>query len=79
MARLQNAVGCSSPTDVAVWTEGRPDEAVAIEVKRVKAIEWADGYGTISKLHELREGMRQSALHAKLGFWRVHSLADAYN
>lgn len=58
--------------DLLVWGNRYPHQAVAIEVKRVKAIERADEDGQINKLHELLDGAKQAYRLLKLGFWLVY-------
>lgn len=58
--------------DLLAWEPGRPDEAVAIEVKRFKVVVEGGSSDRPNKVHEFKKGVRQANLLAQVGFCRVY-------
>jgi hypothetical protein len=57
--------------DILLCSQGKPEEAVAIEVKRIKCGADAVASGKPNKLGELENGASQANRLAKVGFWKV--------
>jgi hypothetical protein len=58
--------------DILLWVPGRVDEAIAIQVKRIKVGIKAVRTCRPNKLHEFEVGVRQANLLARLGFSQVY-------
>ncbi len=58
--------------DILLVVPGRPDLATAIQVKRIKAGAAAIRTGRPNKLYELKKGVRQANVLARIGFLQVY-------
>jgi hypothetical protein len=66
--------GRRGDVDILVWNPEKPEEALAFEVKRFKAILEGDEADEISKLHEFAKGVKQANRLANIGFSLVYLL-----
>jgi len=71
---LQTAPGgFKGDADILLIGPGRPEEAVAFEVKRLKfGMSALRPGGKPNKLHEFDKAVKQANLLADVGFWRVY-------
>ncbi len=60
--------------DILVWNPEKPEEALAFEVKRFKAVLGGDEADQLSKLHEFAKGVQQANRLADIGFSLVYLL-----
>lgn len=60
--------------DILVWNPEKPEEALAFEVKRFKAVLEGDEADEIGKLHEFTKGVQQANRLADIGFSLVYLL-----
>ena len=58
--------------DILLWKSHRPDQAVAIEVKTIKANLDGMGGDHLNRLGEFKKGVRQANDLARIGFWKVY-------
>ena len=58
--------------DVLAWAPGKPEEAVAFEVKRFKVVVGGGSWNRPNKLPEFQKGVRQANLLAQIGFCQVY-------
>jgi hypothetical protein len=58
--------------DLLLVPPDRPDQATAVEVKRIKFGAEALRTGRPNKLQELRKGLRQAETLAEIGFWQAY-------
>jgi len=63
--------GVLTDVDILLCAPGQPESAIAIEVKRVKVGANALRSRQPNKLHELKKGVQQANLLAKIGFSQV--------
>jgi hypothetical protein len=66
--------GRRGDVDILVWNPEKPEEALAFEVKRVKATLEGDDADQISKLGEFTKGVLQANRLADIGFSLVYLL-----
>jgi hypothetical protein len=64
--------GVKGEVDVLLCRPGRPDLAVAVEVKRIKFDAWDIERGSPKKLHEIGKAYEQANRDAGVGFAQVY-------
>lgn len=58
--------------DLLLVPPDRPDQATAVEIKRIKFDAKALRTGRPNKLQELKKGLRQAKTLAEMGFWQAY-------
>jgi hypothetical protein len=74
--RVPLAGGFKGDADVLLIGPNRPEETVAIEVKKIKfGVRALRPRGQPNKLHELEKAIEQANLLDRVGFWKVYLYA----